>query len=253
MKALVLTSNSLRHRYFAQSVARSFDVPVALVEAKKNYYAFQQQKSIVIRTHFDDIRATERTWFADAESPASPKIQLIENINTMELIDWALKEKFDVLCLFGTSILGSDWLDAFPSRIVNLHLGLSPYYRGSGTLFWPFVNRELQFLGTTIHLAVAKIDAGAVLAQIYPDLHLGDNYYVITNRLIRKSIDQFPALVADYLSERLSPKIQEATDSKAYRKSDFSEDALIAALGYVGDGLSAGELKRIESARVCRY
>ena len=33
--------------------------------------------------------------------------------------------------------------------MINVHLGLSPYYKGSATNFWPFVNNELQFLGVT--------------------------------------------------------------------------------------------------------
>lgn len=253
MKALILTSNSLRHRYFARAVARCFDAPAALVEEKKNYYAQQRDQSPVVRAHFESIAAAEKLWFADAADATCPEMRQVGDINAPDLVAWAGRQGFDVLCLFGTAILGRQWLDAFPAKIVNLHLGLSPFYRGSATLFWPFVNRELEYLGTTIHLATAKVDAGEILARIDPDLRSGETYYDITSRLIRDSIDRFPSVVSAYLEGRIRPACQEDIAGKLYRKADFSEAALQQALGYVGAGLSEAEVRRIEARRECRY
>ena len=51
-------------------------------------------------------------------------------------------ESTDVVLVFGTGILREALLSAFPGRLINIHLGLSPYYRGAGTNFWPLVNGE---------------------------------------------------------------------------------------------------------------
>ena len=169
------------------------------------------------------------------------------------LVTWAARQDFDVLCLFGTAILSRHWLEAFPGKIINLHLGLSPFYRGSATLFWPFVNRELEYLGTTIHLATSKVDAGEILARIYSDLRVGEAYYDITSRLIRDSIDRFPQVVIDYLEGRIRPTRQEDFEGKIYRKNDFTQVALEQALGYIGRGLSLAELEEIEIRRKCLY
>lgn len=138
-------------------------------------------------------------------------------------------------------------------KIVNLHLGLSPFYRGSATLFWPFVNRELEYLGTTIHLATAKVDAGEILARIDPDLRSRETYYDITSRLIRDSIDRFPSVVSSYLEGHILPACQEDIAGMLYRKSDFSEASLQEALCYVGEGLSEAEVRRVKALRECRY
>lgn len=252
MKALILTSNSLRHRYFARAVARCFDAPAALVEEKRNYYAQQRDQSPVVRAHFESIAAAEKLWFADAADATCPEMRQVGDINSPELVEWAERQKFDVLCLFGTAILGRYWLNAFPAKIVNLHLGLSPFYRGSATLFWPFVNRELEYLGTTIHLATAKVDAGEILARIDPDLRMGETYYDITSHLIRDSIDRYPGVVLAYLQGRIRPTRQEDIVGKLYRKADFSEVALQGALDYVGAGLSEAEVRRIVARRACR-
>lgn len=252
-KALILTSSSLRHRYFARAVARCFDAQTALVEEKKNYYAQQRDRSLVVRTHFERISAAERLWFVDLADAAFPKIHRVGDINSPDLVTWAVRQGFDVLCLFGTAILNRQWLDAFPGKIVNLHLGLSPFYRGSATLFWPFVNRELEYLGTTIHLATAKVDAGEILARIAPDLQAKDTYYDITSRLIRDSIDRFPSVVSAYLEGHIKPTDQERITSRLYRKADFSEASLRQALDYVGGGLAEAEVCRIGAIRKCRY
>jgi folate-dependent phosphoribosylglycinamide formyltransferase PurN len=251
MRALVLTSTSLRHRYFAQAIGRAFDAPVALAEAKKNYYVAQRSDSPFVARHFETIAEAEKNWFASAAEAGGPSVREVADINDPALVEWASGQGYDVVCLFGTAILKGVWLDAFPDRIVNLHLGLSPFYRGSATLFWPFFHRELECLGTTIHLATAKVDAGGILARVLPDLRAGESYYDITSRLIRDSIDRFPAVVADYLAGRCVPSPQEAITGKLCRKADFSEDALRGALEYVGDGLSGGEIVRIEERRKC--
>jgi len=253
MKALILTSNSLRHRYFAYTISRRFNVPTALVEEKKNYYSLQLDQSLLVRSHFEKIAAAEKYWFAHTVDTTFPEIRQVGDINMSDLVTWAVRQGFDVLCLFGTSILSRNWLDAFPGKIINLHLGLSPFYRGSATLFWPFVNRELEYLGTTIHLATSKVDAGEILARIYSDLRAGDAYYDITSRLIRESIDRFPQVVFDYLEGRIRPTRQEDFASRVYRKADFTQVALQQALDYIGEGLPEGELGQIEIRRKCLY
>ena len=57
----------------------------------------------------------------------------------------------DVVLVCGTGILREELINLFPGHIINIHLGLSPYYRGAGTNFWPLVNREPEYLGATIH------------------------------------------------------------------------------------------------------
>ena len=38
-----------------------------------------------------------------------------------------------------------------PKEKINLHLGLSPWFKGSVTLFWPFYHLMPQFCGSTFH------------------------------------------------------------------------------------------------------
>lgn len=253
MKALVLTSTGLRHRYFAWRISERFNVLAVLTEEKRNYYAKQREESPLIRDHFSAISDAEQEWFGDINGKQEQPRAMVEDINSRDCIDLALKNNVDVVCLFGTAILSAAWLEAFPSRIINLHLGLSPFYRGSATLFWPFANKELQFLGTTIHLATEKVDAGNIISRIDADLRLNEDYYAITSRLIRDSIDKFPDVVMDYLGRKIIAHPQETFQSRVCRKADFSESSLKHALDYVGSSLGSDEIARIMEAKKCRY
>lgn len=252
-RALVLTSRGLRHRYFAKKVSEFFNVSQVITEAKRNYYTKQREESLVIKSHFKSIGDAEVDFFGDVEGQQEPIRREVEDINSPECIAWAVAQKPDVICLYGTAILREGWLERFPARIVNLHLGLSPFYRGSATLFWPFYFKELQYLGSTIHLASAKVDAGSIIARVDANIRPGEDYYQITTRLIKDSIDRFPEQVAGYLEGRIRVHAQEAVAARVCRRSDFSEEALLKVLAYVGQGLAAKEIAQIQEDKKCRY
>lgn len=253
MKALVLTSDGLRHAYFSEVVGRAFETPFAVIQKKKDYYTNQESLSTSVASHLERLREAEKKWFNQNGPGQAPEKLEVQDINSPEIISWAEQQKFEVVCLFGTAILKDGWLSAFPGRIVNLHLGLSPFYRGSATLFWPFVNQELHLLGTTIHLASAKVDAGDIIERVDADLLPGEDYYAITNRLIRDSIDCFADATKAYLLGQKSPSSQERIQGKYYRKADFNEKALFSVLDYVQSGLSPQEIERIKKHRACRF
>lgn len=250
-KALILTSNALRHRYFVSQVATHFELAGVMSEPKKNYFTQARAESVAVREHFSKLAEAEKEFFART-SPLAVAPQEVEDLNAPEIVEHAKQLQPDVICLFGTSILKAPWLDAFPNRIVNLHLGLSPYYRGAATLFWPFHDDRLECLGTTIHLAIAKVDAGAILKRIKPTLEVGDDYYHITTRLIRDSLEQFPDVVTDYLDGKTVPCMQEpCPDARVMKKADFNELALTKALTCVGTGITQQRIDAISRSAAC--
>lgn len=249
-RALVLTSSALRHQYFTSQVASQFELVGVMREPKKNYFTQARAESTAVEAHFAKLAEAEKEFFAGTES-ANASIT-VEDLNALEAVEAAKKLNPDVVCLFGTSILKTPWLEAFPNRIVNLHLGLSPYYRGAATLFWPFHDGRLECLGTTIHLAIAKVDAGAMLKRIKPRFEVGDDYYRITTRLIRDSLEQFPSAVTEYLDGKITPFAQENDPhARVMKKADFNEAALVKALAYMGGGLTQEMMDTITRSSTC--
>jgi methionyl-tRNA formyltransferase len=253
MRALILTSNSLRHRYFAKILSKNFDLVGMISEKKKNYYIKEQEKSEFVAEHFERLAESERKYFIEGQD--LPELDILElsknDINSAEAIAWAEKRKPEIIFLFGTGILREVWLDKYKT-IINLHLGLSPFYRGSATLFWPFYNNEISCVGATIHLAVKDVDAGAILKRVKPELEVGDDYYSINHKAIKKTIDLIPVVTSEYLDGTLKA-IEQDIDPEVhvYKKKDFTEATLKKALANIGEGLSAEQLRIINESSVC--
>ena len=64
-----------------------------------------------------------------------------------------------------------------PSDKINIHLGLSPWYKGSATLYWPFYHLQPQFCGVTFHQITRQADAGEIIHQCVPVLEKGDKIH----------------------------------------------------------------------------
>lgn len=235
--ALILTSNAPRHVYFANRLTSQFDVKGIISEPKFDYFAKQRDESELVRQHFEQLARYEKQYLGEFISfPDCPTLRIDnQRINEAETLKWALDMKADVVLLFGTGILGTGWLSAFEERIVNLHLGYSPRYRGAATLFWPFVHDELEFVGATIHLAEASVDGGAILKIVTPNIEQGDNYYDINYKTIRKAADEMGSIVNGYLDGRLCANKQDKDAQKyLYRKVDFNAEVLAKVLDRYG-------------------
>ena len=235
--ALILTSNSARHLYFANIISNQFDMAGIISEPKSDYFLKQREESGLVREHFTQLELHEKKYLGEYDDfPNCPTLLIQkEQINEAATLDWAFEKRADVVFLFGTGILGESWLSAFKERIINLHLGYSPRYRGAATLFWPFVHDELEYVGATIHLAEPSIDGGPILQIITPKLEADDNYYDINFKTVKGAIDRMGGVVASYLDGSLCVEKQDSSAQKyQYRKSDFNANVLAKVLDRYG-------------------
>lgn len=250
MKALVLTSQAPRHRAYCHSIANHFDLSGIITEQKKNYYTQAREQSKLVRTHFEKLASTEKDYFGDPSYPDTEHLES-NDINDAATLDWATHKNVNAVFLFGTRILSQQWLDAFPGKIFNLHLGLSPFFRGSATLFWPFYEKKLECVGVTLHLAVKEVDAGSIISRFKPEIKQGDNYYTITNQAIKVAIDKAPLKVIDYINGNTSLVNQDLSLGNVYKKKDFNEEKLRSMLEYIGNGITAEQIQHIKESKLC--
>ncbi len=110
---------------------------------------------------------------------------------------------------------------------MNIHLGLSPYYRGAGTNFWPIVNDEFSFIGTTYMHIDEGVDTGEIIHQIRARIYPFDNIHSIGNRLIRDSIKVCSKLIKNYDKvNSVITKKSTYSEERVYKKKDFSEESI---------------------------
>jgi methionyl-tRNA formyltransferase len=248
MRAIVLTSTFLRHQHAVNRLAQRVDV-VGVWQEQKSFvperYATDAAEEAVIAKHFAARDASERTWFAaDATlRVAASRVHRVgpNGCNAGEQIDVMRSASPDVVFVFGTGLLTRELIDCFPASIINLHLGVSPYYRGAGTNFWPLVNGEPELVGATIHCLDAGIDSGPMLAHVRPEMHVTDGPHDVGNRAIAAAAERLPGVARAYLEGRIAP-VPQAGGGRLYRRADFTAASVIQLYKNFASGMLADYL-----------
>lgn len=242
-RIILLTGNGLRHRWFARHLARELNVVAVLGEGKSTAITstaeLPPEDAKVVTQHFAERDAVERKLLGDVPSFPTNEVHEIPfgTLNSQEVFDWVRQREPDYLVLYGSGILKTPLLEYYDGRVINLHLGLSPYYRGSGTNFWPFVNGEPECVGGTIHLAVLKVDAGAILGQVRPQPEESDRIHEMGTKTIMAAGDAMPRLIALYAAGKIQPQKQDLSGGRLYRMRDFNAEAARTAWRNLDSGL----------------
>lgn len=232
VRVAFLTGDQRRHRYAASALARAVDLAGVISEAKispgESTPAASPEDRAVIERHLAERDEVERRLMGEALFPPGAPLLAIERgtINAPEVASWLERLEPELLVLFGTSIVCEPLLSRYAERVVNVHLGLSPYYRGSGTNFWPLVRRVPECVGATIHLAVAKVDAGAILGQVRPHVERADRAHELGTRTIIRAFSALPALLESYASGEIEPREQGSVKGELFRRADFCASAV---------------------------
>lgn len=252
LNGIIITSNNPRHRYFAKILSKKFNIKLILSEDKGQYYSNQKKESQIVREHFYNLEIEEKKVFGNIDWPEIDTKLIPKNfINSEKIIKQVIDLNPEFIFLFGSSILSETWINKFDKKIINLHLGLSPYYKGSATLFWPIANNEIECVGATIHLAEKAVDSGKIIARIKPTLQIGDNLYTLSYKTIRESIDKFPEYCLKFKKGIIKPFIPNCIDSKIYKKADFNDEYLLKALNNIKGGLTKQQINQIKISNKC--
>jgi methionyl-tRNA formyltransferase len=176
LKIVCLVKNHPHTVYFVNRITQVHPVSLVLVESEpviavsflikartllRNYFTYfvGRKKPKVKSISFDEV-------FSDMGKQFDPKLKIkyVQNINSSEVLKILKANKFDLLLDHGTSLLSSEIIGS-AKLALNLHWGLSPYYRGTHCTDWALINWDPYNIGVTIHKLAKKIDGGDILAQ----------------------------------------------------------------------------------------
>lgn len=252
MKIAILTANAIRHKYVVNELCRhSFDT-LAVVETKVPIQLKksegQNAPSRLIAEHFQNRDLAEKKFFQGNDNFISKCLLLDSGMTNSDYCYGAIKEfNPDLILAFGSPIIREPLLSLMPAgRFINLHLGLSPYYRGSGTNFWPFVNQELDYVGATILHINAGIDTGDIITHVRPEISKGDDVHTIGCKVIRDSVQAIIELARWIQIGQELPRMKQwkEENEKYYRQKDFNEEILKKYYQLMSEGLVEKYLAR---------
>jgi len=256
MKFGLLTSVDIRHRYFARRMYGRFSVSAIAYE--KTGYAHANlvddltpDERVVVNNHFAERKRQEQLFFGLncqwVEDSASCRVRHLEpgTLNTDDTLNFFMDQQVEALAVFGTNLIRNPLLKHFSGRLINLHLGLSPYYRGTATNFYPLLNEEPQFVGATIHLLDAGIDSGPILRHARPEIVSSDRPHTLGCKAIERGIQAMIEVVQEFQTRKLTPVLQwEQKNSKLYLRKDYHPRQVIEMYQKFERGLISNYLSR---------
>lgn len=252
MRLGVLTSVDIRHRFFANALRRACDVVAVGYErtgytpADINAYDLSPDERRVVDAHFDDRRRQEARCFGHDAA----LIDTATGCDAFHIAPGMLNTRgtharleaagVDALAVFGTNLIKDPLLQRWAGRIINMHLGLSPYYRGTATNFYPLLNEEPQYVGATIHLIDAGIDSGPIIHHARPDIDADDTPHTIGCNAILAGIDKMIAALAELSRGELVAVPQwPVADARLYLRRDYHPRDVVKLHHKVQAGLIA--------------
>ena len=244
-RIVILTGDELRHRYFTRKLAHDgrFDVVLAVCEGAEKGLAARLSRDpdasgLQVR-HASARQRAEEDFFAETVEhlPEAEQVQRVPkgDVNTEMVVSRIREAEPDLLVCYGASLVRGTLLDRFDGRFLNVHLGLSPWYRGSGTNIWPLIEGQPHMVGATFMQIDAGIDTGPVLHQIRAELALGDSPHSIGNRLIRQMTQVYADLIAAFDRVTVPDPVQ--VEGRLYRNADFDAQACRALYDQFDSGL----------------
>lgn len=262
-RVIVLTGSELRHQFVrkALALAPGLEVLSSICEgAEKSLAAVADRQGADAVARHASLRASSEHDFFDAfvkfaPDESRPKLIAKGDLNSARVFRGISDLEPELLVAYGCSLIKGDLLEHFDGRILNVHLGLSPYYRGSGTNIWPLVNGEPEFIGATFMYIDAGIDTGQIIHQMRARILPGDNPHQIGNRLICDLVSVYATIISnlDAIPPVASPGLQ-GREELVFRQSDFQDQTVETLYQCLRDGLIdrylASRIDRCERAPI---
>ena len=151
---------------------------------------------------------------------------MAEDLNSPESAEFVRRIAPDIALIFGCSLIKDPLKSALPPLTVNLHLGLSPWYRGGATLFWPFYFMEPNFAGSTFHFIVNEPDAGDIIHQSVPELSSEDGIHDVACKTVVASSEDAVRLLKIAAAGGRWDRYRQKGTGKNFLRSDFRPEHL---------------------------
>jgi phosphoribosylglycinamide formyltransferase 1 len=226
-KVVIITRGALRHKYFISQFVNSEKIKIERVyQVITDSVASFGSNEQCLKAHHEARIQIEYDYFGSLISGLNDvDIRTISEsrFDSGLLLEDLSEEDFDIIVCYGPPLLKGDFIGLYDHRIINVHLGLSPYYRGSATNMWAYIKRDFDLIGATFMYMNEGIDTGEIIHQIRADICLGDNHLTVGNRLIKDMTDVFIDLVVRFDELRMMPQVERR--GVLCKRKDFNEDA----------------------------
>ena len=208
----LITGNHPRHLFLADKLISTGFVKCWVIETRENFVpdsSFIKNKDLgnLFDIHFQKREESEKFWFSKINNTSKDVKSLTvgeHEQNSDEVKKFLKHHSCDLIISYGCHLLDEEVISLSNYDSINIHGGLSPWYKGIITHFWPSYNLEPELTGMTLHKLTKKIDGGAIIHQTKADLVSGDGLHMLAGRVVTKFVKEMEGLVPKLLENKLS-------------------------------------------------
>ena len=232
MKILFMTGTHPRHAYIANCLEKSGALAGLVVEQREAHVPSPPDglstdiKSLFVQ-HFEKRAEAEAKFFKGNTLPEQETLFVTKDtLNNAETQEFIKKINPDVLLSYGIHKLTNETINSASKEKWNIHGGLSPWYRGVTTHFWPSYFLEPQMTGMTVHDLTQDIDGGAVIHQTLAKLVAGDGVHDLACRAVLSLGEEMTQLIEAIDDLDNVKKMSQKTTGRIWRSKDWRPEHL---------------------------
>jgi methionyl-tRNA formyltransferase len=237
-RVIVITGDGLEHHYVTNKLAAKIPLagivvdhgkPVRTSEKIRRYFRRYTVFQLLSRVWLALLR---KVWGSSANRQQAllsvfgrencleflrPELlHHVHGINTPDGVRTVASLEPDVILVYGTGIVGGKVLSLARTLALNMHTGISPFYRGCDCAFWPLYNQELHMLGATVHECVKDVDGGRIFATTGIKLQAKDDLFAVFARCVDAGADLYVLKTQELLEHGLVGAPQDLSIGKEY-------------------------------------
>ena len=169
------------------------------------------------------------------------------NQKSFELIkETASKQKATLI--YGSGIIREKLMYVLPKPLINIHGGISPYFKGSSTLLYALALCQPELLGMTVHEIDSGIDSGDIYCHLLPNLELGMTPTQMFAACQKILVEKISKVISDILCEKLKSSRQ-GKYGRTFMERDYREAILKIIYEMYKKGVYDESINNLETLR----
>ncbi len=124
----------------------------------------------------DRISELEEMYSLSTKEISKDKLTCVSSVNDDDCLKKIKNYNPDLILVNGTRILNSRIIESVKVPFINIHVGITPTYRGVHGGYWALANNDIENCGVTIHFIDKGIDTGEIISQEKININSLDNF-----------------------------------------------------------------------------
>ena len=232
MKITLFTSNKNRHNYLINLLSNVCDKLFVIQECGTIFPGVvpdHYPASTIMKKYFEKVNDVQFKLFGN-----SYVNNLGKNIKILPMLSGDLNKcsltflsdflKSDIYLVFGSGYIKGELADYLvKQKAVNIHAGVSPYYRGTDCNFWALYDNNPHLVGATIHILSKGLDSGPVLYHAMSNIK--KNPFEYTMSTAKAAFHSIAEKIEDKSIFEIEPVIQnKENEIRHSKKIEFNEE-----------------------------